>query len=407
MLRLLFQKNNPWWTEEFIVEYKPRNIYSEIQKHMHLRFVLALSGLRRVGKTTLMRKIIYDSLSAYTRQNIFYFSFDDIKDTPLMKVLDEYADYLHKDLRKEKFLILFDEIQKLEGWSEQLKVIYDLYPNMKIILSGSESLFIRKKIRESLAGRMFEYSISTLNFSEFLYFREKKFDNLNLYQKEILSEFRQFMICNGFPEIISESEETCEKYIKENVIEKILFKDLPQLVPIGDVSLIDSLLKIIIDKPGQIINLEDLAKELNIARQTLSQYLDYLEKSFLIRKLYNYSKNARKTQRRYKKYYPSIISHLLLKDSNSFGYIFETSMVNELRADYFWRDSFKNEVDIVLQNPLRAMEIKSGEIKERDLASLKSFIRKFSPKEAVVISYDVEKEISGIKIIPFYKHLLT
>ena len=102
MLRLLFQKNNPWWTEEFIVEYKPRNIYSEIQKHMHLRFVLALSGLRRVGKTTLMRKIIYDSLSAYTRQNIFYFSFDDIKDTPLMKVLDEYADYLHKDLRKEK-----------------------------------------------------------------------------------------------------------------------------------------------------------------------------------------------------------------------------------------------------------------------------------------------------------------
>jgi len=82
-------------------------------------------------------------------------------------------------------------------------------------------------------------------------------------------------------------------------------------------------------------------------------------------------------------------------------------MVNELRADYFWRDSFKNEVDIVLQNPLRAMEIKSGEIKERDLASLKSFIRKFSPKEAVVISYDVEKEISGIKIIPFYKHLLT
>lgn len=405
-LMLLFRKNNPWWTENFSVNYKPRKIYSEIEKHMHLRFILALTGLRRAGKTTLMRKIISDNLSKYPKENILYFSFDDAKDIRLMSILDEYVKYVHKDIRKEKFLILFDEIQKIENWSEQLKVIYDIYPSIKIIISGSESLFIRKKIRESLAGRMFEYFINPLSFSEFLDFREKHFDNLDINHNTLLEEFKQFTICNGFPEIIAENEETCEKYIKENVIEKIIFKDLPQLVPIGDVSLIDAILKIIFNNPAQIINLEELAKELKVARQTISLYLDYLEKSFLIRKVYNYSKNARKTQRRYKKYYPTIISPLLLRELSTFGFAFETSMVNELKAEYFWRDA-KNEVDIVLLEPLRAIEIKSGGIKERDLKPLKRFIKKFNPAESFVISYDMEKEIGGIKIIPFYKYLLN
>ncbi len=406
-LRLSLEKQNPWWTKEFKAKYKPRIIYSDIKKFMHLRHIIAFSGLRRAGKTTIMEKIIEDNISTYPKENIFYFSFDDsLANVKIMNLLDEYADYTQKDLRNEKFLILFDEVQKVDGWNEQLKVIYDLYPSLKIIVSGSESLFIRKKIRESLAGRMFEFHISQLKFSEFLKFREKKFDNLYIHREQILSEFKQFLICNGFPEIISENEEICEKYIKENVIEKILFKDLPQLVHIQDVPLLESILKIIINDPGQIINLEELASELKTSRQTLSNYIDYLEKSFLIKKIYNYSKNARKTQRKYKKYFPSINSFLLLRDFNSFGKLFETSIIKELEADYFLRDSYKNEVDIVKTEPLIAIEVKSGEIKERDLKPLLLFTKKFKPQKSLVISYDTEKEISGIKIIPFYKYLL-
>lgn len=405
-VRLLFEKRNPWWTREFKAVYKPRIVYSEIKKFMHLRHVIAFSGLRRTGKTTLMAKIVDDNLSNYPQENIFYFSFDDASDVRLMRIIEEYADYLHKDLSKGKFLILFDEVQKVENWNEQLKVIYDLYPAMKIILSGSESLFIRKKIHESLAGRMFEFHIGPLKFFEFLEFRGKIFSNLNLYKEQIFKEFRQFLTCSGFPEIISENEEICEKYIKENVIDKILFKDLPQLVALRDVPLLDSIFKIIMNDPGQIINLEKLASELKVSRQTISTYIDYLEKSFLVRKLYNYSRNARKTQRRYKKYYPIIAPSLLIRNFNSFGKVFETSMVNELNSEFFWRDSFKNEVDIIQPEPLIAIEIKSGEIKERDLSSLQRFIKKFKPKEALVISYDTETEINGIRIIPFYKYLL-
>ncbi len=404
----LLQKNNSWWKGEFKVEFKNRDIYNEIKKYMHLRHIVSLTGLRRTGKTTIMKKIIEDNLSKYPRENIVYFSFDESKEEGLMNILDIYESFLKKNLSKGKFLILFDEIQKVSKWSDQLKTIYDLYPNIKFMISGSESLFIRKDARESLAGRIFEFKINPLTFSEFLSFRERKFDNLDLYKKELLDELDKYLICNGFPEIINESEELCEKYIDENVIEKILFKDIPQLVPIDNVPALEQMLRIILNSPGDIINFYELAKELGISRQTASIYTDYLEKSFLIKKLYNFSRNARKTQRKLKRYYPTIILKDLSKNNDRFGKAFETFLVNELKGEFFWRDAYKNEIDLILTKPgLIAIEIKSGEIKERDLSGIKKFIKKYKPKKAIVISYDLEKKMKNIEVIPFYKYLLN
>ena len=82
-------------------------------------------------------------------------------------------------------------------------------------------------------------------------------------------------------------------------------------------------------------------------------------------------------------------------------------MVNQLTTEFFWRDTFKNEVDIIKIEPLIAIEVKSGEIKEGNLKSLKKFIEKFKPKEAIVISYDIERKMESIKVIPFYVYLLN
>ena len=258
-----------------------------------------------------------------------------------------------------------------------------------------------------MAGRIFEFKVNPLTFKEFLFFRGKKFDNLNLYRKELLLEFDKYIVCNGFPEIVEESEEICEKYINENVIEKILFKDIPQIVPIDNIPALEQILKIILNEPGQIINFEDLSRDLGISRQTISLYIEYLEKSFLIKKLYNFSRNQRKTQKKYKKYYPSIILRDVSRKREKFGKVFETFIINELNGEFFFRDVYKNEVDLVLIKPdVVAIEIKSGEIKERDLVPLQKFAKKYKPKKAIVISYNIEKKIKNIEIIPFYKYLL-
>lgn len=398
------EKSNKWWKEEFILEFKQREIYKEIQKFLHTRQIISLTGLRRTGKTTIMLKIVQDSLSKLDRRNIVYFSFDDFRKVRIADVVKNYTELMNKEIGKEQYLFLFDEIQKVEDWGEQLKRVYDDYPNIKFIISGSESLFIRKKSRESLAGRMFEFQVKPLNLREYLMFKNRKFDNLTLYKEDILREFNNFLICNGFPEIVNENKEIIEKYIKNNVIEKIIYRDIPQMLPIKEPAILEQIFNIILNDPGEIMNLDNLAKELGISRQTVSLYLDYLEKSFLIKKLYNFSRNPRKTQRKAKKYYPSIIALDVIEKKEIFGKVFETFMVLQLDADYFWRDSYKNEVDIVKSNKnILPIEIKTKKIEYR---ALKLFMKKFKAKKGLIITYDLKEEIDSIKVIPFYEFLI-
>jgi hypothetical protein len=398
------ERSNPWWKGDFELDYKPRRVYEEIKKFMKNRQIISLTGLRRTGKTTILLRVVKDSIAGYRKENIIYFSFDDFRDVRLNEVIDAYFGLMKKN-SSGSLLFLFDEVQKVPGWEEQLKRIYDENKKFKFVISGSESLFIRKGTRESLAGRMFEFQIKTLCFKEFLDFKGKNFNNLILYKKEILSEFKNFLNCNGFPEIINENQEFIKKYIKENVVEKIIYRDIPQIIPIKNPEILSQMFNIIAKEPGQMIQMDKIAKELSISRQTASNYLDYLEKSFLIRKLYNFSRNARKTQTRLKRYYPVILFSEEVENREIFGKVFETFVVNELNAEFFWRDTYKNEVDIILKNKeITPIEIKVSNIETKPL---NLFMNKFKLKKGIILTYDKEEIIGKIKVIPFYKYLLN
>ena len=404
---------NPWWTGEFKVEFKEREIYKKIKKFMQLRQIIALTGLRRVGKTTLMFKIVEDKIrEGFNPQDIVYFSFDEFRDAEIRDILKEYEEMMNKDIRKGKYLLLLDEIQKLDEWENQIKVIYDTFKNIKIIISGSESLFIRKKSKETLAGRIFEFKVEQLSFKEFLKFKGAKFNPIDLYKKELLKLFNEYILTQGFPELVRiKDKEVIKKYIHEGIIEKVVYRDIPKIFKIKDITILEALLNILIEEPGQIIEITDLAQQLNVSRQTLSNYLYYLEESFLIRKLYNFSKSRRKVERKLKKYYPAIVSVDLLfkKDELSRSKVFEWILVNQLDAEFFWRDPYKNEVDVVLFNKkIIPIEIKYGKI---SIKGLLKFMDKFNVKNGYIISYKNEerRKVKGknIFIIPAFKFLIS
>ena len=404
---------NPWWEKEFKVDFKYREIYKKLQKFMDLPQIIALTGLRRVGKTTLMFKIIEDAINkGFNNRNIIYFSFDEFKEVEIREVIKEYEELMEKDFKKEKYLILLDEIQKLTDWENQLKSIYDINKgNIKIIISGSESLFIKRKSKETLAGRIFEFKIEQLLFREFLFFKGVNFKPIGLYERELIKLFKEFILTLGFPELINIKDKTVIKeYIRESIIERIIYKDIPKLFKIKDISVLESLLNIFIDDPGQVIEVSKLAKELKISRQTAINYLTYLEESFLIKKLYNFSKNRRKIERKLKKFYPAIISpELLFRDDDfSKSKVFEWIIVNQLKAEFFWRDPYKNEVDMVIINKkLLPIEIKYGKV---DLSGLLAFMKKFNVSKGYVVSLDKEEDKTIdkkiISIIPAFKFLL-
>lgn len=403
-IKEILVESNPWWKEEFEIDYKEREVYKQLIKFKKMPQILALTGLRRVGKTTLMVKMVEDEIKAgFESKNIVYFSFDEFHGLPIRQILNAYEELMERDLKNGKFIFLFDEIQKLEDWEDQLKRVYDTYgKKIKIIISGSESLFIRKKSKETLAGRIFEFTVNPLSFKEFLWFKEAVYKPIAVYEKELAKLFKEYTLTLGFPELVGiKDKDIVKKYVKESIVEKAVYRDIPTLFRVRDISVVESLLNIFMEEPGQLVELNSLSGDLNISRQTLANYLTYLESAFLIRKLYNFSRSMRKVERKLKKYYPTVISADLAfrGDDLSQSKVFEWLVINQLGVEFFWRDPYKNEVDAVLTNKnIIPIEIKFGKI---ELGGLLAFMKKFKVDKGYVISLDrkEKQKINGKTII--------
>lgn len=166
------------------------------------REIVQLIGLRRVGKTTLFFQLIDFLAKKITPFHIWYFTFDEEK-LKLEDLLSAFVTQTDLDFRKEKIFVFLDEIQKLKHFQESLKVYFDLYPNLKFFLSGSTSLFVKKKSQESLAGRIRSFWLPPLDFEEFLYFKNKTFliKKPRAFFRQIYEEFDLYLK-SQFPETV-------------------------------------------------------------------------------------------------------------------------------------------------------------------------------------------------------------
>ena len=415
MERAKLEEFNHWWTSEKVdtdlaLPFK-RDIYLEIEKHLDKRFILALVGLRRVGKTTTMYQLIQKLIEAnINKTNILFFSFDEVS-VKLSDVLEAYKEIHSKDLRAEKTYIFLDEIQKCEGWENELKKYYDLYPKLKFIISGSESLFIRKKTKETLAGRIFEFTLAPFTFMEYLRFNKVE-ENEFKYETKIKPFFNKFAEKGGFPETFSfETDKDFKEYIQALVVDKIVYKDIPKMFKLEDPDFLKILLELISTNPGMYIDYQSLSKQFEKDRRVIKNYINYLKESFLITLLGNYRKGSITTLRKKKRAYPTdnALTYLYKPkiEEDFFGRMIETLAVNKLKALSFWKN--RGEIDIVYEDI--PIEVKYQEkINSEDFKTIKEFMKKFNNKEGILLTKNEEKEIKFeegiIKLIPFWKWLL-
>ncbi|MCK4730516.1 MAG: AAA family ATPase, partial [Candidatus Aenigmarchaeota archaeon] len=225
---------NPWWKtgkvkEDLLKDYK-RKLYPKISEYVDKKQILLIQGLRRVGKTVIMFQLIQNQLKKTKPDNILYFSFDevayDLKD--VLKIYQEMILGKTFEKTKDKIYLFLDEIQKVDDWENKLKVFYDLYPNLKIFISGSSSINLRKNSRESLAGRLFSFTLHPLEFDEFLELNGMDIKKIRakpeLWKRDILPMFYRYIKFGGFPELATEKNENFARdYILNSVIEKIIY----------------------------------------------------------------------------------------------------------------------------------------------------------------------------------------
>jgi predicted AAA+ superfamily ATPase len=275
-------------------------------------------------------------------------------------------------------------------------------------------LFIRKKTQESLAGRIYEFNLDVLSFEEFLVFRDKEelIQKKKLLQEAVKKEFLLYQK-RQFIETVSESEEKVAQYVK-TIIEKIVFQDIPRIFPIEHEELLLRILKIISSNPGMLSDYQSLSNELGISRVTLSNYFFYLEESFLIRKLYNFSDNMLTSEKKMKKFYLiSTAFFSFLNSSIDEPKLVENLLVNSTHARFFWRTPQKYEVDIILQKDgkIIPIEVKYQEnISKKELKNLIRFCEAFKVGRAIIITKSQigEKTENNVKVklIPAWLFLL-
>ena len=397
---------NPFWKTPVKIEYKDREVYGRLRKFIKEPQIVSLCGLRRVGKTTILQKIIQDLLKENQSDSILYFSFDDFQDLELFDVLDGFKE-MHQ---KEPQFLIFDEIQKLPNWAEKIKIFYDT-KKYKIFISGSESLFLRKGSRESLAGRIYEFEVKKLSFVEYLNFvgKGEMIKKPQLYDMELKIELSRYLLTGGFPELIgNEDKAMIRQYLKTAIIEKIVFKDMAKIYPIENPAQLIAILDILVDNPGMIVDFSSLSQELGISRQTLSKYFEYLEMAHLVVKLYNFSRNRITSEKSLKKFYPTFLSPVLIEESEEkIGKLIETTCVLATDAKFFWRDKYKDEVDIILQLEKETIPI---EVKYRNHPSqnkgLQKFCKKYKCKETIVVTKDKREKNEEVRFVPVYEFLL-
>lgn len=407
-------RSNPWWEGagvEGIKGFKKRDMFEHLLKFMDLPQCVVITGLRRVGKTTLLFQLIELLLKqGIDKKQVLYFSFDELlaKDPDIIeRVLDLYEKEI---LRKElsQVYIFLDEINHIRNWQIIIKRFYDLSKGIKFVVTGSSSVFL-KKSKESLAGRVYEFELNPLNFREYLSIKGIKIADWRVQSLVLKRELNRFLLNGGLPEIVDKTDfEIIHKYTK-GVVEKIIFHDIPIVYDVGNPEVLNEVFSIIAKTPGNIIEYGKIASMLGVSYQTISKYIRYLEKAYLVRILYNYRGSPLTTARKSKKIYPiaPTLSSAVLPSERDFFLVLpkliENSVVTALDARYFFREYY--EVDILYKE--LPVEVKYGD--RFDIKGAIKTARKLKSGYLTVITRDRDgsEEIEGLKVnfIPLWKFL--
>lgn len=410
--------DNPWWNDnkiELPFGSLPKRDYfapfANLARRQSPRRSVVLLGPRRTGKTVmvyqLIRTLVQDGIKP---QNILYAALD----TPIFarhsmtQLLQLYIQTLAPDTTQPIYAI-FDEVQYLKGWSQELKSLTDSHLHCKFLVTGSAAGAISNQSQESGAGRFTDFILPPLTFAEFLRMTgyEDKLIRAHPHLPdafatdaiaELNAQFVNYLNYGGFPELAlsKEMQASVGRYVRNDILDKVLLRDLPSIYGISDTTELYNLFSVLAYNTGNEVSLEKLSHGSNVAKNTLKRYLEYLESAFLIRTVERVDKNARAFQRSstFKVYLSNASLRAALfgalePDDDKFGSVAETAAVGQWMHDPDFKRNLRyarwddREVDLVYlnqgtQRPMWAKEIKWSDRhldREEDLRGLLEFAK--------------------------------
>ncbi len=278
-MKQLFYRYNPWWDGEYNLEHLfPRpDTLEKLDKSVDIAEVTFISGLRRVGKTTLLRMLIKSLIDerGVDPLSIFYISLDDylLQGKNIPELIDEYRKTVKKKF-EEKIYLFFDEVTYFPDYEIQLKNIFDSQ-NVKIFASSSSASLIRDK-KPYLTGRNRILEVDPLTFEEYLIFKGIELKHVDGHLTDVY--FEEYLKSGGIPEFVKTGD---FEYLK-NLVDDIIMKDISALHNIKNTSSLKEMYLLLMERSGKSISLNKVANILELSPDTVKRFLTYFEEVFLI-----------------------------------------------------------------------------------------------------------------------------
>ena len=406
-----------------------RTLFKELKEHLSQKEIGLIVGPRQAGKTTLML-LLKDYLEQRGEKTVFL-NLDIEADKRFVASQTSLIRKIELEIGKERGFVFIDEIQRKENSGVFLKGLYDMGLPYKFIVSGSGSVELKEKVHESLVGRKRIFELPTLTFLEFVNFKtdykyENRLSQFFSVEKEQTNNFlEEYLNFGGYPRVVlAESLNEKQKMIDE-IYQSYLQRDIAYLLKIRKTESFDSLVKLMASQIGNLTNFSELSTTLGISAKTLKDYLWYLQKTFILRRVNPYFKNMRKeiTKSPVFYFYDHGLRNYSLGRFGSInrpedtGFLFQNFVLNVLQEKIryqsakvgFWRTKDKAEVDFVVDfgEEKIPIEVKYKRLKKLEITrSLKSFITRYQPRKVFIVNLDLDEEVklggTVIRALPFY-----
>lgn len=388
---------------------RPRAYLEPVQRLLlddRLRRAIVLLGPRRVGKTILIRHLIADLLDKGVQgSRIAYVEMDHpLLHGQSLESLIQQIEQTTPDIEQPRF-VFFDEIQSHKDWEKHLKPLVDHRADLRILVSGSAAAALKRQSSESGAGRFTDFLLPPLTFSEYLRLRPEppaiREIEINSYSLECIEtlnqQFVDYVNYGGYPELALSPtvRDDPERFVKSDIVDKVLLRDLPQLYGIKDIQELNSLFTLLAFNTAEEVSFEQLSQRSGVGKQTIQRYIEYLEAAFLVKRVFRVDQDGKrfKRERSFKIYLTNPAMHTGLfgsrhGDNLEFGHLVETAVFAQrfhegARLNYARWGNDDSEVDLVDSSqglkPVSALEIKWSDryvTRPGDLKGLVKFSRK-------------------------------
>jgi predicted AAA+ superfamily ATPase len=410
MIKEILIEQNPHWANKqktFIT----RDTLDKLISYLPLKQIITVTGIRRCGKSSLVKDAINYLIKNQTNpQNILFVNLEHPyfiefrHNANYLEVI--YDTYMKLFNPKGRIYVIFDEIQYFNNWQVYIKSKYES-SDIKFIITGSNSSMLSNELNTLLSGRSLNIHLSTFSFTEFLDFKNIKYDtqiDIVSNKIEIYRAKEEYLKWGGFYEVMEVEDESIKKDILTSYAKNIIYQDIVPRYNIRHSEVIERLFFYLLSIVSSQLNYSSLSNIFEVSDKSIKEYIRYFEDVFLLKRIDRFHNKQKERIKSSKKVYTldNGFNQIAIKNSKNLGVLLENWVFNILSLQHENITYLKDvkEIDFYTTNHLYQVsyDISDDKTRQRELNAFKYF-NKDGKKDNTLITFDTNEKNDSVNIV--------